>query len=197
MSGFSRIPSVGNISNPTCSLWVCHETYFPTFRYPSQTHSRFPCAHEDPFGPRSPERTPRQGPQAPGRLSACVLLMADASFPPEARLHRPSEFGAALKGKRLARGALFIVSAAPLPQDACAPCARLGLVIAKRFAQRSVTRNAIKRVIREAFRATRPSLPAGDYVVRLNGKVAPVTLTHLKQAVRTEMDAHFARVCRS
>lgn len=112
-------------------------------------------------------------------------------------MHRPSEFGAALKGKRLARGALFIVSAAPLPSDAPKPCARLGLIIAKRFAQRAVTRNAIKRVIREAFRATRLQLPAGDYIVRLNSKVAPITLTALKQSVRTEVDAHFARVRRS
>ena len=122
--------------------------------------------------------------------------MADASFPPEARLHRPSEFAAALKGKRLARGALFIVSAAPLAGDAPLPCARLGLIVAKRFAARASTRNAIKRVIREAFRATRQDLPAADYVVRLNGKAPVVSLTVLKQAVRVEVDAHFARAAR-
>ena len=122
--------------------------------------------------------------------------MADASFPPEARLHRPSEFAAALKGKRLARGALFILSSAPQAADTPVPGARLGLIIAKRFAARSVTRNAIKRVVREAFRATRLSLPAGDYVIRLNGKVPAATLTALKQGVRTEVDAHFARACR-
>lgn len=118
--------------------------------------------------------------------------MTDASFPPEARLHRPSEFAAALKGKRLARGALFIVSAAA----SAVPCARLGLVIAKRFAVRAVTRNAIKRVVREAFRHTRGVLPPADYVVRLNARVPALSLTALKQGVRTEVDAHFARITR-
>ena len=124
--------------------------------------------------------------------------MTDASFPPEARLHRPSEFAAALKGKRLARGALFIVSAAAMaPVAECAtPCARLGLIIAKRFAARSVTRNAIKRVVLEAFRHTRGTLPPADYVVRLNANVPALSLTALKQGVRTEVDAHFARVAR-
>jgi len=122
--------------------------------------------------------------------------MADASFPPEARLHRPSEFAAALRGKRLARGALFILSTAPQAPDAPVVCARLGLVIAKRFAARSSTRNAIKRVVRESFRVTRHALPPADYVIRLNGKVPLSTLTTLKSGVRTEVDAHFARAAK-
>jgi len=144
--------------------------------------------------------------------------MSRATLPAEARLHRPSEYAAALKGRRLARGAFFIVSAAtppaPVPRDGqavqgdpadglalpgqptAAPCARLGLVIAKRFAPRAVTRNALKRVIREAFRARRLALPARDYVVRLQGKVAPVSLTELKRVARAEVDAHFERIAR-
>lgn len=47
---------------------VHHETYLSTFRYPSQAHPRFPCPHEDPRWPCRAERTPRQGPQAPGHL---------------------------------------------------------------------------------------------------------------------------------
>jgi len=146
--------------------------------------------------------------------------MSRATLPAEARLHRPSEYAAALKGRRLARGAFFIVSAATPPAspgldaganpDANASatpdkpaaagqqpgCARLGLVIAKRYAPRAVTRNALKRVIREAFRAQRLALPARDYVVRLQGKVAPVSLTELKRAARAEVDAHFGRIAR-
>jgi len=133
----------------------------------------------------------------PGDLTPDPQSMPRATLPPEARLHRPSEFAAALKGRRLARGAFFIVSAAPndLPpgQDACA---RLGLVIAKRFAAHASTRNAIKRVIREAFRHRRLDLPAKDYVVRLHSKVAPATLTALKRGVRAEVDAHFERIAR-
>lgn len=132
--------------------------------------------------------------------------MSRATLPAEARLHRPSEYAAALKGRRLARGAFFIVSAATPtlpagpdadPGAASRPgCARLGLVIAKRYAPRAVTRNALKRVIREAFRAQRLALPARDYVVRLQGKVALVSLTELKRAARAEVDAHFGRIAK-
>lgn len=112
-----------------------------------------------------------------------------ATFPAAARLHRPSEYASALKGKRLARGALFVVTT---PRNASADtdlvCARLGLVIAKRFAAKSVTRNAIKRVIREAFRQKRHELPARDLVFRLHSKVGPQTLTELKKQVRSEID---------
>ncbi|NYT61481.1 ribonuclease P protein component [Alcaligenaceae bacterium] len=117
-----------------------------------------------------------------------------ATFPAAARLHRPSEYASALKGKRLARGALFVVTT---PRNASTDtelvCARLGLVIAKRFAAKSVTRNAIKRVIREAFRQKRHELPARDLVFRLHSKVGPYTLTQLKKQVRSEIDVLLKR----
>lgn len=124
--------------------------------------------------------------------------MPRATLPPEARLHRPSEFTAVLKSRRLARGAFFILSAAApsgLPPGQAAQ-ARLGMVIAKRFAAHASTRNALKRVIREAFRHQRLQLPPRDYVLRLHTKVAPMSLTALKQLARAEVDAHFARIGR-
>lgn len=122
--------------------------------------------------------------------------MPRATLPPEARLHSPSEFAVALKSRRLARGAFFVISAAApsdLPTGQVAQ-ARLGMIIAKRFAAHAATRNALKRVIREAFRHTRLKLPPRDYVVRLHSKVAPMSLTALKREARAEVDAHFARV---
>lgn len=125
----------------------------------------------------------------------------NATFPASARLHRPSEYASALKGKRLARGALFVVTTPreTISSDEAAraePCARLGLIIAKRYAPRSVTRNAIKRVIREAFRHKRHELPARDLVFRLHSRVEPCTLTDLKIRVRAEVDALLARSMR-
>jgi len=67
--------------------------------------------------------------------------------------------------------------------------ARLGVVVAKRFAPRAVTRNAIKRVARELFRQA--SLPAIDCIVRLsapvNKKSGPATSTQLKTNLRAEL----------
>ena len=125
--------------------------------------------------------------------------MSRATFPAAARLHRPTEYAAALAGRRVARGAYFIVTAhrtsSAIHQDAScdAPQARLGLIMAKRHAQLASTRNALKRVVREAFRAKRLALPAADYVVRLHRRVENISLTALKLAARQEADAHFAR----
>ncbi len=67
--------------------------------------------------------------------------------------------------------------------------ARLGIVAAKRFAPRAVTRNTIKRVTRELFRQTR--LPSIDCIVRLskpvNTKTGPATSARLKAELRAEL----------
>lgn len=117
-----------------------------------------------------------------------------ATFPPAARLHRPSEYVSALKGKRIARGAMLVLTT-PRTSSTETPLAmaRLGMVIAKRHAALAVTRNAIKRVIREAFRQQRHLLPAGDFVFRLHSRVGPISLTQLKRQVRAEADALLAK----
>ncbi|NYT70472.1 ribonuclease P protein component [Pusillimonas noertemannii] len=116
-----------------------------------------------------------------------------ATLSPAARLHRPSEYAAALKGRRVARGALLVVST-PREQPGQEAEARLGMIIAKRFAARAVTRNAIKRVIREAFRQRRHDLPQRDFVFRLHSRVAPQSLTQLKKQLRAEADALLDKV---
>ncbi|MES2743085.1 MAG: ribonuclease P protein component [Pseudomonadota bacterium] len=74
------------------------------------------------------------------------------------------------------------------------PHARLGVVVAKRFAPRAATRNTIKRVTRELFRVSR--LPPLDCVVRLskavNSKDGPATTARLKAELRVELTRLFA-----
>ena len=74
------------------------------------------------------------------------------------------------------------------------PHARLGVVVAKRFAPRAATRNTIKRVTRELFRLAK--LPALDCIVRLarpvNTKQGPATTVALKAAIRVEIARLFA-----
>lgn len=116
-----------------------------------------------------------------------------AAFPRAARLLQPAQFGPALKGRRMARGQLFMLHASA---DNAVQRPRLGLVIGKRFAPLSVSRAAIKRVIREAFRHRQGTLPPLDYAVRLHARIGQVSLTELKRQVRVEIDAHFARASR-
>ncbi len=112
-------------------------------------------------------------------------------YPSAARLHRPSEYAAALKGRRIARGALFVVSS---PRESTGGPARLGMVVPKRLVPLAVTRNAIKRVIREAFRLRRDTLPAADLVFRLVKRPSAASLTALKRQVRTEVDTLLQRI---
>jgi len=74
------------------------------------------------------------------------------------------------------------------------PHARLGVVVAKRFAPRAVTRNTIKRVTRELFRIS--PLPAIDCIVRLarpvNTKQGPATTAALKAVLRAEIARLFS-----
>jgi ribonuclease P protein component len=72
--------------------------------------------------------------------------------------------------------------------------ARLGVVAAKRFAPRAVTRNTIKRISRELFRQA--SLQAVDCIVRLskpvNTKANPATTAALKRELKVELSRLFA-----
>lgn len=67
--------------------------------------------------------------------------------------------------------------------------ARLGIIAAKRFAPRAVTRNAIKRITRELFRQS--ALPAIDCIIRLskpvNSKAEPAATARLKTELRNEL----------
>ena len=69
------------------------------------------------------------------------------------------------------------------------PHARLGIVAAKRFAPRAVTRNTIKRITRELFRQA--ALPALDCIVRLskpvNSRKEPASNARLKAELRSEL----------
>ena len=116
--------------------------------------------------------------------------MSGAKFPKSARLLRPNEFTQALRGKRIGRGAFFMLSRY-IHYSAPDSSARLGLVIAKRHAPKAASRNAIKRVIRESFRVRRHELAPGDYVVRLHCKIPACSLTELKKITRQELDSLF------
>lgn len=45
--------------------------------------------------------------------------------------------------------------------------ARLGVIVSRRFLPRAVDRNAVKRIVREAFRLKCALLPDGDVLIRL------------------------------
>jgi len=135
------------------------------------------------------------------RLQAQSLAKAEANseahspahfqdFARERRIVKTDEFSSVFRLRPVQRTAHFVL----YTRTNQISHARLGVVVAKRFAPRAVTRNTIKRIARESFRQA--ALPAIDCIVRLsctvNTKAGPATTTALKSALRVEIQQLFA-----
>ncbi len=101
------------------------------------------------------------------------------------RILKTDEFSSVFRLRPTQKSAHFVLYTRPSPL----PHARLGIVAAKRFAPRAVTRNTIKRITRELFRTS--ELQSLDCIVRLsrpvNTKDGPATTTALKRLLRAEL----------
>ncbi len=85
-----------------------------------------------------------------------------------------------------------------MPVDGC----WLGLVVPKRHARRSVTRNLLKRQMREVVAECAHALPAGLWVLRLKSPFDPrqfrsAASPALRSAARAELRQLLARPVRS
>lgn len=118
-------------------------------------------------------------------------MAENAGFGADRRLRETGEFGAVFALRRVLRGERFNLHYRPNGGAS----ARLGLVIAKKLARRSVWRNAIKRTGREAFRLARTQLPAMDLVLRLAKPITAVDAAS-RLAWRAEIDALLAKLPR-
>jgi ribonuclease P protein component len=102
------------------------------------------------------------------------------------RIVKTDEFSSVFRLRPVYRTENFVLYARPNSLGH----ARLGIVVAKRFAPRAVTRNLIKRLAREIFRKS--DLAANDCIVRLSKPVAPkrqqsATSRSLKLALGAEL----------
>lgn len=101
------------------------------------------------------------------------------------RIVRTDEFSSVFRLRPVYRSAHFVLYA----RNNDLPLARLGVVAAKRMAPRAVTRNMIKRVVRESFRQA--ALPPVDCIVRLfrpvNSRSEPASNAELKMTLRVEL----------
>ena len=106
------------------------------------------------------------------------------------RIVKTDEFSSVFRLRPAQKSAHFVLYTRPNTL----PHARLGVVAAKRFAPRAVTRNTIKRITRELFRTS--ELQALDCIVRLarpvNTKAGPATTGALKAELRVELARLFA-----
>jgi ribonuclease P protein component len=143
-----------------------HQTDFPAQQPEAQAAPRFPFAHGDQEWPKSASTPPRQGPQAPQRLSpASVRLQSpDRNTPPLAveRLRARREFLYVADGlSERKRNVVIQARRRPGPR----PAAGAGFTATRKVGS-SVVRNRARRRMREACRILLPLIGAEgvDYV---------------------------------
>ena len=86
-------------------------------------------------------------------------------LPKSSRLNDSKVFARLLQGRRRPGDCLELA----ISRNTGEGCTtgRLGIVVAKKNLPRAVDRNALKRIVREAFRNERSTLPPRDLLVRL------------------------------
>ena len=121
--------------------------------------------------------------------------MKPEGFPRRLRLRRRREFLRVQRGGHKHHTRFFLVFVAPSPRSVIAavasgdgprlPGPRLGVTVTRKVGK-AVTRNRIKRLVREAFRRQRRSLPGGlDMVWVAKRDAAGLTLEAVVHDMRT------------
>jgi ribonuclease P protein component len=122
------------------------------------------------------------------------LPAAAARFPKRSRLLRSTEFRAVLGNptKIGSRDARFTVFAVRNGRDH----ARIGIAVSRKAARAAVTRNRIKRQVRESFRAAQRDLGGLDLVVLAQAGAGTSTNLDLRGSLERHWQKITAR-CRS
>ncbi|MFO8003172.1 ribonuclease P protein component [Thioalkalivibrio sp.] len=115
-------------------------------------------------------------------MTTAPVRSADQGFPRSGRLLHGREYQRVFSRARRIPGDRFMVLYRR--QEPAGASARLGLAIAKKHARRSVDRNRIRRVAREAFRVRRHVLPPVDIIVLSRAGIAGAESAEL----RAELD---------
>lgn len=119
-------------------------------------------------------------------------MAGEFRFRPQHRLLQTAEYTGVFGQRRVLRGALLDLHYGPGDGGT----ARLGLVIPKRNAALSVTRNYCKRLAREAFRCQRAELPTFNLVLRLARPTKAMSREVLGAALREDFSKLLQRLPR-
>ena len=116
------------------------------------------------------------------------MVAAGAAFGRGDRLRQRSEFDRVRRSGASARGRLITLYESPNRTAQ----RRLGVAVSKAVGN-AVTRNRVKRLIREAFRTGRETLAAGrDMLVVARGAAAEATFSQIALELR-DLDARLSR----
>jgi ribonuclease P protein component len=158
-----------------------YEAHLPAVQNPSRTYARVSRAYEDPRRTGCYQRAPSQRTGTSGGLKPARLRL-----PRKARLSGKAHFTGKYAARR--QGKFFVVLSRNSPPGGQA---RLGIVIGRHTAPRSVTRTLMKRAVREVFRQLRNQLGPVDVVVRVRQPAARPELP----AARHELERLLRESC--
>jgi len=103
------------------------------------------------------------------------------------RLKRRRDFQRVYQGGRVWRGSCFALHV--LARDSGV---RLGIVVGRRFGN-AVSRNRIKRRVREVFRRIAPRLPPADIIVRPDSGSERLTAAEIERALARGVEGALSR----
>jgi ribonuclease P protein component len=119
-------------------------------------------------------------------------MAGEFRFRPQHRLLQSAEYTTVFGQRRVLRGSLLDLHFGPSASGGV----RLGLVIPKRNAALSVTRNYCKRVARDLFRHRRAELPAFDLILRLARPTKSISREALGAALQEDFEKLLRRLPR-
>lgn len=173
-----------------------HETYIPTFRCPSQENPRLSGAHENRRRPRGHQCASCEGPRPRRRLivaadhcGATRMPIAVIRFSKLKRLNQRGVKAVLQRGRRLKCPSfelkLLKQSAMTVPVGG-----RLAIAVAKHQLKKAVSRNRIKRLVRESFRQHTISANASDLLVTYRAR-DDAHQRQVREALRRELATLF------
>jgi ribonuclease P protein component len=182
---------VVRISVRRMAMRAHHEAHLSAEQDPSQTNSRISRAHGKQRRSPGSVASPRQGPQASDSLVSCLANGATIRrlpFRPRQRIRSTAEFDTVYKTGRRAGDSYFGV----VFRANQAGAARLGMSVSVRSIGSAVSRNRLRRLIRESFRHQQHALPHIDIVITAR----PAARGAAPEELRTSLNTHWLNLIR-
>ena len=136
-----------------------------TQQYIQKTNPRVPASHEDQGRTINLEKKACQGKEA---VNCLIRSRLDLTFPRSARVRSRTDYLKVQRSGRKVGGRYFII----LSMDNDLPASRFGITVSRKTGN-AVTRNRVKRRIRELQRLNRGSVIPGKDIVVIATRQAP------------------------
>lgn len=138
-----------------------NETHVPTQQYQAETPSRVSRPHAHQSRAADIEVAQGQGQEALVGLTRISVTLERRRFQRKHRLNSAADFNSVFKTSCRSRDSQFLI----LARGNGKPYPRLGLAVSRKSVKTAVSRNRVKRAIRESFRHHAGNLPGLDIVV--------------------------------